>query len=130
MGIDMIILDTCVLIYWTLDPSKLSKKAEKLLNNNDIGISSISIWEIGIKTLRKKLILPLSIEAYSKKLKKVDRVTIIPVDEKIWIDNINLNWSHKDPADRTIVATAKALNSPLLTSDKRILKFYKKAVWK
>jgi antitoxin (DNA-binding transcriptional repressor) of toxin-antitoxin stability system len=38
-------------------------------------------------------------------------------------------WDHKDPADRTIVATSMIHKCPLLTSDQKILSFYSQAVW-
>ena len=43
--------------------------------------------------------------------------------------NLELDWDHKDPADRTIVATAMLLSSSLVTSDRMIKQFYAEAVW-
>ena len=126
----MLLLDTCALIFWTLDPGKLSESVSVVLKQEkDICISAISVWEVGIKEKRKKLILPLSFENYVRKLQKLKKFRIIPVDEHIWVKNIQLEWDHKDPADRTIVATALMNDCSLITSDKKILKFYKKGVW-
>ena len=126
----MILLDTCALIFWTLDPGKLSASASALLKKEKkICISSISVWEIGIKEKRKKLVLPLSFENYVKKIGKLKNFRIIPVDEQTWIKNIQLKWDHADPADRTIVATAMLNDCRLVTSDKKILKFYENGVW-
>jgi len=126
----MIVLDTCAVIYWTLDPIKLSESAKRTIEQDDIlYMSSISIWEIGIKIIRKRIIIPLSIDNFVQRLKKIDKLTIVPVDDKIWIENLNLQWEHRDPADRTIVATAKLNNCPLVTADKNIAKFYKQTVW-
>ena len=126
----MIVLDTCALVFWTLDPDNLSKKAQASIRKaKNLAISSISIWEIGIKTARGKLEIPISLEDYVQRLKKVDNLDIIPVDEIIWVENVSLTWQHRDPADRTIVATAKLTDSPLITSDNVIKRFYKKTVW-
>ena len=91
--------------------------------------SSISIWEIGIKVMRKKLIIPITIDAYVQRLQEIDRLSLVPVDDKIWLENLHLEWAHKDPADRTIVATAKLNDCPLLTSDTIIAQFYRRTVW-
>jgi PIN domain nuclease of toxin-antitoxin system len=126
----MIVLDTSVLLYWTLDPGKLSAKAEKAIRKSEeIRISSISIWEIGIKVKKGNLVIPLSLQKYVDRVKHAEGLEIVSVTEEIWMKNVKLRWEHKDPADRTIVATARLLQSPLVTSDETIRRFYKRSVW-
>jgi len=128
----MIMLDTCALLWWTLDPEKLSDKAVKACKKiSYMGaiISSISIWEIGIKIKKGKLNIGLSLTEYVDRLKSLDTLTIIPIDEYIWIENISLDWEHRDPADRTIVATARLKNLPIITKDENIKGFYRKIIW-
>jgi len=128
----MILLDTHALVWWTLFPDNLSKKAKKICNeieNNTAYISSISIWEIGIKIKNKKMDIGMSISDYVSKLYLMNTVEIIPVDEKIWMESLLLEWNNRDPADRVIVATAKLNNLPLLSKDTKINQFYKKTVW-
>lgn len=130
MGIEVIVLDTSCLIYWTLDPSRVSAKARQTIQNTEsILISSISIWEIGIKIKRRKLSLPIDLEMYVKKLKSVEKLEIVPVTEDQWIRNLELEWKHRDPADRTIVALASHYDCALVTSDKLIRRFYQRAIW-
>lgn len=132
MGGIVILLDTCALIWWTLDPKKLSSKAteacQKMERNEGI-ISSISIWEIGIKIKNNKLDIGMSIEKYTELLSMLGYLKIIPVDEKIWMRNLSLNWKHLDPADRTIVATAMIHRASIVTADEQIQHFYEKHVW-
>lgn len=126
----MVVLDTSSLVFWTLDPGRLSKTAEETIAQADrVGVSSISIWEIGIKVERGKLVLPLSGAEYLENLEQTNRVEILPVDLSTWIRNLQLDWNHRDPADRTIVATASLHNCPLVTSDSVLRSFYEKAVW-
>ncbi len=126
----MIVLDTSALIYWTLDPTRVSAKAARAIETADsIHISSISIWEIGIKIKRRKLSIPMELRTYVEKLKLVDRLEIIAVSDEIWLRNLELRWNHKDPVDRTIVALAATFDCPLITSDKKIRSFYKETVW-
>ncbi len=92
-------------------------------------INSISIWEIGIKIKRKRLKIPISIQNFVHRLKEIDGVKIIPVDEDIWMESLKLKWNHNDPADRVIVATARILDMPIVTDDREMRKFYKKVIW-
>ncbi len=126
----MIVLDTSTLVYWTLDPERLSPIARRVIEASpDILISAISIWEIGIKVQKGKLGLPLSIREFASRLSQVQGVRLVPVSVEIWLLNLELPWEHRDPADRTIVATAQYFGCPLVTSDERILAFYERAMW-
>jgi PIN domain nuclease of toxin-antitoxin system len=126
----MVVLDTSALIYWTLDPGRLSSTAHGAIENADrLVVSAISIWEIGIKAKRGRLDIHISIEKYADRLEQLDKLEILPVDVKTWLENLSLEWEHRDPADRTIVATARLLNSPLVTSDEIITRFYIDTIW-
>lgn len=126
----MIVLDTSALIYWTLDPGKLTPTATQAIENAEkIIISAISIWEIGLKAKQKKLDLPLSIHAYVNKVKQVSSVEIQSVTVDIWLENLALEWEHRDPADRTIVATARLSSCALVSSDRVIGAFYQNTIW-
>ena len=126
----MVVLDTSALLYWTVAPDKLTAGAARAIETApQIVISSISIWEIGLKVKRARLELPLSIEAFVARLKETDRVRIEPVTDAIWMRNLDLAWEHQDPADRTIVATASLLGCALITSDQAMRAFYADAIW-
>ena len=92
-------------------------------------ISSVSIWEIGIKIKKNKLDIGLNLKEYVRRLHILGTIEIIPVDEYIWLKNVALEWEHKDPADRTIVATAKFRKIPIVTKDKVISDFYPDVIW-
>ena len=126
----MIVLDTSALLFWTLDPAKLTPKAKQALDGADkIIVSSISVWEIGLKVKRGRLEIPLTIAEFAERLRLVDKLAIVPVDVETWLDNLNLDWEHRDPADRTIVATAFRLRCPLISSDRVINDFYAETIW-
>ena len=126
----MIVLDTSALVFWTLNRDRLSRTAAQTIADADrIALSSISIWEIGIKVKKEQLSIPISIQEFTDKLEQIDRLDILPVDVRTWIKNLELDWDHRDPADRTIVATASLHACPLVTSDSAIRAFYSQAVW-
>jgi PIN domain nuclease of toxin-antitoxin system len=126
----VIVLDTNALVFWTLDRDKLTHAAMTAIEEEEHRvISSISIWEIGLKVKRETLVLPLPVSDYVERLKRVEGLRILPVDDRTWLRNVELDWSHRDPADRTIVATAMLDSSPLVTSDATIRSFYQRAIW-
>ena len=125
-----VLLDTDALLYLTLDPAGLSEKAKREIEKADnIYVSSISLWEIGIMSKNKRIRLPLDLERFCRMIREIDDLEIIPVSDEIWIKNINLPWRHSDPADRTIAATAHLYDSRLITSNEEMRKYYKKSVW-
>ncbi len=129
---NMILMDTCALLWWTLEPDKLSSKAQRYcqkIPDEGAVISSISIWEIGIKIKKGLLDIKIPLSKYVDRLNRLEYLRIIPVDESIWIKNIELGWDHKDPADRTIVATAMLHNLPIMTKDALIQDYYHKIIW-
>jgi len=109
---------------------RLSKDAARAIASADrIAVSSISIWEIGVKVNTGKLSIPLPVPELAERLERVDRLDLLAVDLRTWLKVLDLDWAHRDPADRTIVATAALLACPLLTPDSRIQKFYTRSIW-
>ena len=126
----MIVLDTSALLYWTLDPGKLSQSARQAIEGaGQLVVSSISVWEIALKVKRSKLEIPLTVADYADRLQRLEVLEILPVDVQTWLDNLELNWEHRDPADRTIEAVATRLACPLITSDRVIAVFYQQTIW-
>ena len=110
----------------------MSARAKEACDNIKIEgaiISSISIWELGIKLKRRKLEINISLEEYVNRLRQLGTLKIIPVDETIWVKNLSLDWTHRDPADRTIVATAQLKNFPIKTKNDFIRGYYPHIIW-
>jgi PIN domain nuclease of toxin-antitoxin system len=92
--------------------------------------SSMAIWEIAIKVKNKKLDLGVPLDTYISALKKSDVVEIVPVvDEDILVKSVNLQWSHRDPVDRIMVALALDKGCSLITKDSIIKEFYQPTIW-
>ncbi|MGC1308123.1 MAG: type II toxin-antitoxin system VapC family toxin [Phormidesmis sp.] len=128
-----IVLDTCALIWWSLEPEKLSEAAKQACHQMEKDksglVPSISIWEIAIKIKNKKLDLGVDIDTYLGALKQSNVVRIVPIDEDIWVKSVRLTWTHRDPADRVVVAMAEVYQASLITSDKTIRDFYSNVIW-
>jgi PIN domain nuclease of toxin-antitoxin system len=116
----VIVLDTHALLWWALDPERLSKAAAGLVRTMERSggfASAISIWELGIKVQRGQLELPLPVDALAARIQEGGVVELLPVDTATWLRSLSLDWAHRDPADRVIVATALIRQMPLLTKD-------------
>jgi PIN domain nuclease of toxin-antitoxin system len=127
----MILLDTCALLWWTSDPEKLSSSARKVcqkIDGSGASVSSISLWELGIKIKKRKLNIGMTIESYLEKLRFLN-LMIEPVTDTVWLRNLALKWANRDPADRTIVATATLLSLPIVSADSEMRRFYKRVIW-
>lgn len=122
----MILLDTHALLWWALDPQQLSREAARRVNEMEERggfASAISIWELGIKIQRGKLELGIGIGEFARRIERTAVVELLPVDTTIWLKSLALDWDHRDPADRVIVATALLRGVPILTRDEALHRF-------
>jgi PIN domain nuclease of toxin-antitoxin system len=129
---DVIVVDTHALLWWALDPQRLSDTARRIVADMERQggyASAISIWELGVKVKRKKLELPISVEELARRIERGGVIELLPVDTSTWLRSLALPWEHSDPADRVIVATAMMRGLPLLTKDAVIQEFMENAVW-
>ncbi len=128
-----IVLDTCALIWWSLDPDKLSPSATDACNQMEKDknglVPSISIWEIAIKIKNNKLDLGVDLQKYVASLKKSDVVNIVPIDEDLWLESVKLEWTHRDPVDRIVIALAEMEQATIITADKEIRNFFSDVIW-
>ena len=56
-------------------------------------------------------------------------VSIVPIDEDIWLKSVSLDWSHRDRCDRVVVALADIEQAAIITSDRKITSFYSQVIW-
>jgi PIN domain nuclease of toxin-antitoxin system len=125
----MAVLDTHILVWWVNGNNALSTKAKKAITDTldhggEIVISSISAWEISMLIQKGRLLLTVDVESWLDQVAQIDGVTFYPVDNEIALKSVSLPGNfHRDPADRMIVATARKLALPLITTDEKILRY-------
>lgn len=128
-----VVLDTSALLYWTLEPSALTEAARSAIDaalpRAGCIVSAISLWEIALKARQGRLHLGLPAAAFADRLARVKGLEIRAVDTPTWLHSVGLDWAHRDPADRVIVATADLLRAPLVTSDAAMRAHYAGGVW-
>ena len=110
-----ILLDTHVLIWWFDGNDKLGLNAREQITNleNDIYVSSATVWEMSIKQQMGKLVAPEDIEA------KVEQAGFISLPISLFHAQQagRLPQHHKDPFDRMLIAQAQAEGLQILTKD-------------
>ena len=131
----MIVLDTHAWIWFISSPELMSKKAERAISDaadqNAVIISSISVWEVALLVAKKRLELTLDVEDWIAKSEALPFMQFVPVDNSIAKKAVNLPQPlHPDPADRIILATALSIGAPLVTKDKKLLRYpYTRTIW-
>ena len=132
----MILLDTHVWVWWLSNPDKLSPLARKTIKdaakNRAIYISSISAWEVALLALKGRLTFTMDARDWIVRSEALPFFHFVPIDNAIAIQSVRLPEPfHKDPADRIIVATARTMGMPIVSSDGKILKYsHVKTIWK
>ena len=121
---EKLILDTHVLI-WYLEGINLKDQQVKLIEaaklSNNLYLSAISIWEIAMLVSKEKIILSIPLKDWIEKLQEIGGLKILDLSLAILIESCNLpHYSHKDPVDRMIIASAREIEAKLVTFDEKI----------
>lgn len=121
------LLDTSVLIRAALAPNTIPSAELKILGaaNAVFGLCAYSLWEVGKKVQKGKLVLPNDLAAWFDNV--LTNVTILPLTPAVITDAMRLpDFPNHDPGDELIVATARVHKLTLFTTDTE-LKGYRHA---
>ena len=122
-----ILLDTCAAI-WISQNDALSGEAEQALTQLEtieggIVVSPITAWEIGILVARNRIALARDPVGWFNALIGAG-VHLAPMPPDILVASSFLPGSAlRDPADRILAATARAMNFRLMTRDQHLLDY-------
>ncbi|MEE9615426.1 MAG: type II toxin-antitoxin system VapC family toxin [Anaerolineae bacterium] len=123
----MIVLDTHIWVWWVHGDERLTQAQAEVIEANEtdtIGVSAISCWEIAKLVEYGRLELPCSLEEWFEQALRYPGVRLLELTPEIAIESTQLpGVLHRDPADQIIVATARAYDCPLTTSDSKILEY-------
>lgn len=117
------VIDSHVL-YWFLDGHpRLSPEALGVIQTAADGgppliLVPVTFWEFAIKERRGQFRARQPVSAWPELLEPVPWFQILPTDARVWLLAAELDWPHRDPADRLIAATALRLGLPVLTKDR------------
>ena len=123
----MIVLDTHIWIWWVHGDDRLaSTQAEAIEANEEegIGVSAISCWEVAKLVGLGRLDLPEAVDEWMRQGLSYPGVSVLELTPRVAIESTQLPGDfHRDPADQIIVATARVHGCPLVTSDGKILEY-------
>ncbi|MBL8218085.1 MAG: type II toxin-antitoxin system VapC family toxin [Bryobacterales bacterium] len=120
-----ILLDTHILVRWLSAPKLLSAEQRRVLerairHREQVAVSAISLMEFAILAGDGKLRLRKPLGQVLSGLQADSMIEVLPITYEIALEAAYLGVL-RDPADRAIVATARAHGLRLLTSDQRIV---------
>jgi len=121
----MILLDTQTLL-WLTEDRRLGVQARRRIdaNTGNIHLSAISFWEIAMLIDKRRIALAMPLQDWMRRLFDTGGFRTVVVDPAIAADAGSLPGNiHGDPCDRIIIATARSLGCPILTSDHAILDY-------
>jgi PIN domain nuclease of toxin-antitoxin system len=121
----VIVLDTHAWIWWRAEPDRLSPPVMRAISGADrVGISSISVWELGMLVRRGRLTLDRDVRHWVHHALAGPRVSVLAPDADMALAAALLADDFPDdPADRLIYATARQAGARLVTRDERIRRF-------
>jgi PIN domain nuclease of toxin-antitoxin system len=122
-----LLLDTCAMLFLAdearIEPETLSEISEASYDGR-LYLSPISAWEIGVGVSKGRLSLPLAPLDFISEFVEKMQAKLSPLTPAIMVSSSFLPGRiHNDPTDRILVATARAHNLVLVTSDQPILAY-------
>lgn len=126
----MTIIDTHALVWmFEADPT-LGNKARALIDaeaeNGEAMFAPISVWEMAMMVNKNRLVIGKVLAPWIDFVLSTPGYTLSPMTPAMAIDAGTLPGNiHGDPADRLIIATARALGCPIVTADDRIIGYAK-----
>ena len=116
------LLDTHAWIWWVDQDPRLGAHVvsalDALPDDRRPLVADISLWEVAMLVERGRLALDVPLREWLDAAAHPRSVRVIPVSPQIAAEVASLPETfHRDPADRLIVATSRALGVPVLTHD-------------
>lgn len=116
-----ILLDTHVWIWLSVSQERLSLAAKKVIHStSEKWISAISCWELAKLVEKNRIGFSIPVLNWIRQSLLEKAVRIADLSPEVAVESTRLQDFHQDPADQIIVATARILGMPLVTSDRRI----------
>jgi PIN domain nuclease of toxin-antitoxin system len=119
-----LLLDTHIFVWTIANPSRLSRRAAKVIadSRNELWISPVTTWEILF--LNRKGRLKLKDEPVSWFSAALSRMPFreAALTHEVALASDAVVLPHRDPADTFLAATAKVYDLTLVTADENLLK--------
>ncbi len=129
------LIDTNALLWYSLEPESLGKRATKAMRERNNFYSHVSLWEIAIKSGLGKLQLRnargqrSSAREFILSMVRELQLLALPLEFDDLADVEQLPHHHRDPFDRLLVVQAKRCNLPIISADSCFEEYGVQRVW-
>ena len=125
-----LLLDTHSLIWFLNGDKKLSDKVKTFIEDptNSKIVSIASIWEIAIKLSLDKFRFPKGFKHFLDMVED-NGFEILPITFEHAIELSTLEFIHRDPFDRLLIAQCMADKLIIVTKDDNIKRYNVKTIW-
>jgi PIN domain nuclease of toxin-antitoxin system len=87
-------------------------------------VSAISVWEVAVLDVKRRITLSMDCAAWVERALAAPGVELVALSPTIAIESTRLPGNLSgDPADRMLVATARAMGARLVTRDRKLLDY-------
>lgn len=119
-----LLLDTHIWLWSALDPTHLSKRVLRVLEDarNELWLSPITVWEALVLARKKRLVLEPTPEQWIRRALRELPLREALINHEVAVRSETITLGHDDPADRFLLATALVYDLTLVTADKRLIK--------
>ncbi|MGA2696349.1 MAG: type II toxin-antitoxin system VapC family toxin [Terriglobales bacterium] len=118
------LLDTHIWLWGSLQPDRLSSQVREILDNpqNELWLSPVSVWELTVLCRKGRFSVLPDMPAWVAKNLSDSRLIEAPLTVEVALAISSLSFSHGDPTDQFLAASAKVFDLTLITSDENLLK--------
>ena len=126
-----VLLDSNVFFWAGTGDQKVSATAQAILDDlgNELLLSSVTPWELGIKFSQKKLTIPSGFSEFIRIAMADLLTTELPVSIAHALKSAELPLIHGDPFDRILVAQALVEGVPIVSGDRRLSEYGVAVIW-
>jgi PIN domain nuclease of toxin-antitoxin system len=126
-----VLLDTCTFLWLITDDAALSNSAREIFvdRENEVYLSAVSAWEMGVKWSLGRLPFPQPLERFIPFQRDRHGISSLPLEEGPTLYLHKLPPLHRDPFDRMLVCQALHHEMTILTPDFLITQYAVRTAW-
>jgi PIN domain nuclease of toxin-antitoxin system len=130
-----VLLDTHVWVWWLSGSDRLPRREAASLDDlaakGQLRLAAISLWEVQMAFSKGRFVPEDGFDRWLRVAAAPETIQVLPLDVPVALALNSLpERLHADPADRLIVATARAYRCELATHDETLRKLRVATLWK
>ena len=126
-----LLIDTHTFLWAIGDVGRLSRTSRNLIQdgNNEVFLSTGSLWEIAIKISNGKLTIGGDFETFIPLQLTLNQFIVLKATLRHYATVITLPHHHRDPFDRLIIAQALSDSLPIVSIDDKFDAYGVQRLW-